>query len=105
MIPKAYRWVGEMEEIADFVDSGLVPGSSSKQTDNIKEIVAKEANNVKGREDGAGRPGDIYRGLAALYARVESELSKNGRDAGDVHTLIDFAEEACRVSNSQAAPK
>lgn len=55
MLPKAYRWVGEMEEIAEFVGQG---------------------------------EGDIYKGVAKLYERIE-------RDEGDdIKVLKRFVEEA-----------
>lgn len=98
MVPKAYRWVGEMEEIADFVDSGLSSSSSSaSHIDNVKENA-----NMNGKEN---TPGEIYRGLAALYSHVESELTRNGRETGGVHTLLDFAREAKRVSDSSSNSK
>lgn len=61
MIPKAYRWVGEMEEISHFVG------------DN---------------------EGDIHKGMASLYRRVEGSLKQDGRESGDVGTLLNFAKEA-----------
>ncbi|KAH8119654.1 6-phosphogluconate dehydrogenase C-terminal domain-like protein [Phellopilus nigrolimitatus] len=64
MVPKAYRWVGEMEEIADFVGEG---------------------------------EGNVYKGLAQLYERVEGSLKRDGRSSGDVGMLLKFAEEAKRV--------
>ncbi|KAI5121960.1 hypothetical protein M0805_002031 [Coniferiporia weirii] len=61
MIPKAYRWVGEMEEIANFVGKG---------------------------------EGDVYKGLAQLYERVDGALERDGKKAGDVGTLLKFAGDA-----------
>ncbi|KAF8550689.1 6-phosphogluconate dehydrogenase C-terminal domain-like protein [Imleria badia] len=58
MLPKAYRWVGEMEEIGEFVGGG---------------------------------EGDIYRGLARIYERVEKSL---GGDQVDVEVLRKFVEDA-----------
>jgi len=46
MLPKAYRFVGEMEEIGDFVKDGLGEGES-----------------------------DVHRGLAQVYARVERSMA------------------------------
>ncbi|KAF9219614.1 hypothetical protein BS17DRAFT_789070 [Gyrodon lividus] len=57
MIPKAYRWVGEMEEIGNFV---------------------------------GGEGGDIYRGLAKVYERVEKSLDG---DQADVDVLKKFVED------------
>ncbi|KAG9316205.1 6-phosphogluconate dehydrogenase C-terminal domain-like protein [Chiua virens] len=60
MLPKAYRWVGEMQEIAGFV----------------------------------GQEGDIYRGLARIYERVDRSL---GGDRADVEVLHKFVEDAKRM--------
>lgn len=61
MLPKAYRWVGEMEEIGEFV---------------------------------GGKEGDIYRGLARLYERVEKSLKG---DQADVEVLKQIVEDAKRT--------
>lgn len=61
MLPKAYRWVGEMEEIGKFV---------------------------------GGKEGDIYRGLARIYERVEKSLDG---DQADVEVLKKFVEDAKRT--------
>ncbi len=61
MVPKAYRWVGEMEEIAGFVGDG---------------------------------EGEIYKGIAKLYARVEKSLKE---DNVDVQVLKEFAEAAKKM--------
>ncbi|KAF8840232.1 6-phosphogluconate dehydrogenase C-terminal domain-like protein [Paxillus ammoniavirescens] len=58
MLPRAYRWVGEMEEIADFV---------------------------------GGKEGDVYRGLARVYERVEKSLDG---DQAEVDVLKKFVEDA-----------
>lgn len=49
MLPKAYRFVGEMEEIADFVRDGLGEGESN-----------------------------VHRGLAQVYGRVERSMNEPG---------------------------
>ncbi|KAG2358932.1 6-phosphogluconate dehydrogenase C-terminal domain-like protein [Suillus spraguei] len=58
MIPKAYRWIREMEEIADFV---------------------------------GGSEGDVYRGIAKVYERVEKSIAG---DQEDIETLMNFVEKA-----------
>ncbi|KAH7912261.1 6-phosphogluconate dehydrogenase C-terminal domain-like protein [Hygrophoropsis aurantiaca] len=58
MVPKAYRWVGEMEEIGDFV---------------------------------GGSQGDVYRGLARVYERVESSVEG---DQKDINVLTKFVKDA-----------
>lgn len=58
MLPKAYRWVGEMEEIAEFVGQG---------------------------------EGDIYKGVAKLYQRIEKSSANEGED---IKVLKQFVEEA-----------
>lgn len=61
MMPKAYRWIGEMEEIADFV---------------------------------GGSEGDVYRGAAKLYERIEKSLAG---DQKDIATLTNFVEKAKKL--------
>ncbi|KAG2113844.1 6-phosphogluconate dehydrogenase C-terminal domain-like protein [Suillus discolor] len=58
MLPKAYRWIGEMEEIADFV---------------------------------GGSEGDVYRGIAKVYERIEKSIAG---DQEDIATLTKFVEKA-----------
>lgn len=65
MLPKAYRWVGEMEEIGEFV---------------------------------GGKEGDIYRGLARIYERVEKSLDG---DRADVEVLSKFVEDAKKTQKKQ----
>ena len=70
MLPKAYRWVGEMEEISQFVEDG------SKSVEGV---------------------GQIHHGLARLYERVTKavDADKSGSEgAGDVKVLKEFVEEA-----------
>jgi hypothetical protein len=61
MLPKAYRWIGEMEEIGDFV---------------------------------GGSEGDVYRGLAKVYERIEQSIAG---DQEDVATLKNFVEKAKKL--------
>ena len=72
---KAYRWVGEMEEISDFVSDGLTePGTSGE--------------------------GQIHQGLARLYERIASAVKDGeaaGEDVREVKVLRDFAREARTV--------
>ncbi|KAG1745442.1 6-phosphogluconate dehydrogenase C-terminal domain-like protein [Suillus paluster] len=58
MLPKAYRWIGEMEEIADFV---------------------------------GGSEGDVYRGIAKVYERIEKSIAG---DQEDMETLTNFVDKA-----------
>lgn len=77
MLPKAYRWVGEMEEISAFVEDCLrgPPGSDS--------------SSVEGE-------GHIHLGLARLYERIASAVqdSAGGEDQREVKVLKEFVEEA-----------
>lgn len=77
MIPKAYRWIGEMHEIADFVDAGDI--SRSRHLSDSEQKY---------------RVGDVYRGMAAVYKRIEESLEKDGKEKGDVATLLDFSRSA-----------
>ncbi|PSR70907.1 hypothetical protein PHLCEN_2v13221 [Hermanssonia centrifuga] len=91
MLPKAYRWVGEMEEISAFVEGGLNP-STTKPTDTSRAL--------KGTEDG---PELIHMGLAKLYDRIALavEDDKDGKEAEDVKVLQGFVEEAKKVISSK----
>lgn len=81
MIPKAYRWVGEMNEIASFVDAGLkAPQSSPDATYEI---------------------GNIYRGLAALYQRIEDSRSCDSQKIEDVQILLNFVDNVKNLSLEQ----
>jgi hypothetical protein len=55
MLPKAYRFSGEMEEISSFVASGLGFG-----------------------------PDQVHLGLARLYERVDASLKKGGEGDVDI---------------------
>jgi len=68
MVPKAYRWIAEMEEIGAFVGP---PGTE----------------------------GDIYRGLARLYERIEHAVDEKekGETEGDVQVLDDFVQRAKKL--------
>lgn len=70
MLPKAYRWVGEMEEISAFVASGS-------------------------RNTGATTSGEeqIHLGMSSTYSRIEKSL--NGENGGkDVEVLKKFVQDA-----------
>lgn len=85
MLPKAYRWVGEMEEISDFVGDGLSQSQGS------------------GSAEGAGEA-QIHQGLARLYERVAAALKdsqETGEDVREVKVLRDFVEEAKKVTESR----
>lgn len=58
MLPKAYRWVGEMHEISDFVGGPL---------------------------------GDIHRGMAAVYERMEQAQEEGNEDK---LALLQFVQDA-----------
>ena len=79
MLPKAYRWVGEMEEISSFVAQGHGCAATSRNDDG----------GVEGEEL-------IHRGLAKMFARIQRSLE--GKDSGeDVKVLKGFADEAKKV--------
>ena len=73
MLPKAYRWVGEMEEISQFVQGGLDKQASSSAGNATEGI------------------GQIHMGLARLYERVTAAVEA-GDDVGDVKVLKDFVD-------------
>ena len=61
MLPKAYRWVKEMEEISEFV---------------------------------GGPMGDIHKGMASVYTRVDEALKNDGDEK---RVLEEFVEEAKKL--------
>ncbi|KAI0077775.1 6-phosphogluconate dehydrogenase C-terminal domain-like protein [Panus rudis PR-1116 ss-1] len=87
MLPKAYRWVGEMEEISAFVsgDNGEPVG----QGDDALNGASRSPRRTGGEEK-------IHEGLARLYERIERSMQ--GLDGGeDVRVLKEFAEDAKKV--------
>ncbi|KAI0743451.1 6-phosphogluconate dehydrogenase C-terminal domain-like protein [Daedaleopsis nitida] len=66
MLPKAYRWVGEMEEISSFVREGLGDGEAH-----------------------------VYEGFAHLYARVEKALPE-GEDVAVLKRFVEDAKDVMR---------
>ncbi|EKM59704.1 uncharacterized protein PHACADRAFT_250375 [Phanerochaete carnosa HHB-10118-sp] len=83
MLPKAYRWAGEMEEISAFVADGLSQSGSSEQVS----------------VGGAGE-GLTHLGLARLYERIASSMKdsgEKGEDVSEVKVLNDFVKEAKHV--------
>lgn len=83
MLPKAYRWVAEMEEISDFVAMGLAKARSTEVPPPCAEA-------------GPHSEGHVHYGFARLYenvARSVGESSKEGQDVGDVKVLKEFIEQ------------
>ncbi|OCH85682.1 6-phosphogluconate dehydrogenase C-terminal domain-like protein [Obba rivulosa] len=72
MLPKAYRWVGEMEEISAFVGSG---------------------------------EGDIHRGVARLYERIERSMKEEEGGGEDIKVLEDFVQDAKGLIDSKKDQK
>ncbi|KAI0033455.1 hypothetical protein K488DRAFT_10171, partial [Vararia minispora EC-137] len=60
MLPKAYRWHGEMREISDFVGGSL---------------------------------GDVHRGMAALYERIEQAVDEDNEDKRVLEQFVKDARE------------
>lgn len=89
MLPKAYRWVGEMEEISAFVSDGLSQSGSSTESIPV---------------EGAGE-GLTHLGLSRLYERIANALKdseEKGQDVGEIKVLKDFvkdAKEAAELKN------
>ncbi|KAH7097821.1 6-phosphogluconate dehydrogenase C-terminal domain-like protein [Auriculariales sp. MPI-PUGE-AT-0066] len=83
---KAYRFVGEMREIAQFVEDGLaVP-------ENPDHTTASSSQTLSG-------PGLIFEGLAQSYTRLAKSVSEG---AGDVDVLNQWVA-AARKTREQAA--
>ncbi|OJT10729.1 hypothetical protein TRAPUB_12761 [Trametes pubescens] len=70
MLPKAYRWVGEMEEISAFVREGLGEGEAH-----------------------------IHHGFAHVYERVEKSLPE-GDDVGVLKKFVQDAKEVIKESKA-----
>lgn len=85
MLPKAYRWVGEMEEISAFVADGLSQSGSAARNSSV---------------EGAGE-GLTHQGLARLYERVagaQKDSAEKGEEVREVKVLKDFVKEAKNVT-------
>jgi hypothetical protein len=66
MLPKAYRFAGEMDEIAAFVRAGLDPGAAQ-----------------------------IHAGLASAYARVDADIQAGGKgDVAVLNKFVEDAKRA-----------
>ncbi|OXG54772.1 hypothetical protein J010_00104 [Cryptococcus neoformans] len=70
MIPKAYRWVGEMKEISSFITSSIL-----RSTPIIHN------------------PADMYQGLAQMFQRVADDVKRSqvGQGGEEVKSLLDWA--------------
>ncbi|OWZ60336.1 hypothetical protein C356_00125 [Cryptococcus neoformans c45] len=72
MIPKAYRWVGEMEEeISSFITSSI-----------LRSTPITHPN-----------PADMYQGLAQMFQRVADDVKRSqiGQGGDEVKILLDWA--------------
>ncbi|EIN12100.1 6-phosphogluconate dehydrogenase C-terminal domain-like protein [Punctularia strigosozonata HHB-11173 SS5] len=79
MLPKAYRWIAEMDEISDFVAHGLTPPQGEA-------------------ESGEGR---VHDGLARLYERIDRSLGDVDGTV-EVRTLRDFVDRARKLLENDA---
>ncbi|KAK4687201.1 hypothetical protein P7C73_g2907, partial [Tremellales sp. Uapishka_1] len=86
MMPKAYRWVGEMEEIASFIDTSLLGGASDPEPEDISP-----ERNVA----------DTYRGLALMFQRLADSVAEKEAGNQDVAALTRFTDEAKRLVSGQ----
>ena len=75
MLPKAYRWVGEMEEISAFVRSGLGDGEAH-----------------------------VHEGFAHLYDRVEKALP-DGEDVAVLKRFVEGAKATIHESGGPQSHK
>ncbi|KAI0699418.1 hypothetical protein BC835DRAFT_1331304 [Cytidiella melzeri] len=89
MLPKAYRWVAEMEEISNFVGSGL---ASTRSTGSSTHHEADAGAAPTGE-------GHVHYGFARLYENVARSLqqSRDGEDVGEVKVLKEFVQQAKAV--------
>lgn len=74
MLPKAYRWVGEMREISEFVRDPSGTGEGG---------------------EGSGME-KVHEGMACVYERVERAMREGGEGA-DKRVLEEFVREAKQV--------
>jgi hypothetical protein len=88
MLPKAYRWIAEMEEISKFVDTGL----ASTRDGNSSRSEPQRTNT-----GGPIGEGHVHYGFARLYENVARSFQRSsltGDDTGEVQVLRDFVERA-----------
>ncbi|ODN79709.1 hypothetical protein L202_03633 [Cryptococcus amylolentus CBS 6039] len=75
MVPKAYRWVGEMEEISAFITASIIDTPSASQHTN---------------------PADTFQGLAQAFQRIADDLKEKEaveKKDEELKGLLDWAEE------------
>jgi hypothetical protein len=105
MPPKAYRWVGEMEEIASFVAASL---------DKDKSSVVESSSNSNSTPSGS--MGQAHLGLAALFERIAADLRATGTavggaadgpkgDAAEIEALHAFADDGKALLASKGYKK
>ncbi|KAG8862295.1 hypothetical protein FRB96_001874 [Tulasnella sp. 330] len=93
MIPKAYRWVGEMEEIADYIfnPTGAAPES----------VEAPSRTEDTSRTRSAGDIADTYRGIARMFQRIADDVERKAShvdgDAGDAEIVKAWAEKGRKM--------
>ena len=75
MLPKAYRWVGEMEEISSFVRDGLGDGEAH-----------------------------VHEGFARLYERIERALPDGG-DIAVLKKFVEDAKTLRELSEAEKSNK
>lgn len=75
MLPKAYRWVGEMREISEFVKDPA-------------------GNTVEGGSGSGEGMEQIHEGMASVYERIENAMKADGQDKKVLEEFVKGAKEA-----------
>lgn len=75
MLPKAYRWVGEMREISEFVKD---PAGAS---------VEGGSTTGEGMEH-------VHEGMACVYERIEKAMKEGGEDKTVLEEFVKEANQA-----------
>lgn len=75
MLPKAYRWVGEMREISEFVrdPTGTGPEGGSATGEGMEHV---------------------HEGMACVYERIERAMKESGEDKQVLERFVNDAKEA-----------
>jgi hypothetical protein len=84
MIPKAYRWVGEMEEIAKTFDEVGLPGATFQGAADVYRRVAEIAGQAKSKDDLFDRLGE----MSLLHRHVR--LFNQGVRSGDWDPMLAY---------------
>jgi len=90
MIPKAYRWIGEMEEIAKTFEEVGLPGATFEGAAEVYRRVAEIASEAKTKDELFDRVGEM--GLLHRHVRLFNEGVRSGNWEPMLSTFSEDAE-------------